>query len=59
MKRLHAILCAPLSAPQAMPNDLACGLYANLKARPGNLFFSPFGVSTGLFPGRLEKPATN
>lgn len=51
MKRwLPILLSALLSIPaaQAAPNDLACGLYANLKDRPGNLFFSPLGVSTVL-----------
>ena len=51
MKRwLPLLLSALLSAAtaQAAPNDLACGLYARLKDRPGNLFFSPFSVSTVL-----------
>ena len=51
MKRLLPILLAALfalPAAYAAPNDLACGLYANLKERPGNLFFSPFSVSTVL-----------
>lgn len=51
MKRLCPILLSALlsiPAAHAAPNDLACGLYANLKDRPGNLFFSPFSVSTVL-----------
>ena len=51
MKRLLPILLAALfalPAAHAAPNDLACGLYAALKERPGNLFFSPFSVSTVL-----------
>jgi serpin B len=51
MKRLLPIVLAvlvSLPAAHAAPNDLACGLYANLKDRPGNLFFSPFSVSTVL-----------
>ncbi|MBR6022136.1 MAG: serpin family protein, partial [Kiritimatiellae bacterium] len=51
MKHFLPILLSSLfalPAAHAAPNDLACGLYANLKDRPGNLFFSPFGVSTVL-----------
>ena len=54
MKRLLPILLsALLSIPtaQAAPNDLACNLYSRLKSRqgrPGNIFFSPLGVSTVL-----------
>ena len=51
MKRFFPILLSALfalPAARAAPNDLACGLYADLKDRPGNLFFSPFSVSTVL-----------
>ena len=51
MKHFLPILLATLfalPAAHAAPNDLACGLYANLKDRPGNLFFSPISVSTVL-----------
>lgn len=54
MKHFFPILLSALfalPAAQAAPNDLACNLYARLKSRqgrPGNLFFSPLGVSTVL-----------
>ena len=61
MKRFFPILLAALfalPAAQAAPNDLACGLYANLKDRPGNLFFSPFSVSTVLGMAALGAKGT-
>ena len=51
MKRLLPLLLSALvsiSAVHAAPNEFACGLYARLKDRPGNLFFSPVSVSTVL-----------
>ncbi len=64
MKHFSPILLSALfaiPAAQAAPNDLACNLYSRLKSRqgrPGNIFFSPLGVSTVLFLGRLDNPAT-
>ncbi|MBR3582484.1 MAG: serpin family protein [Kiritimatiellae bacterium] len=54
MKHFFPILLSALfalPAAQAAPNDLACNLYSRLKSRqgrPGNIFFSPLGVSTVL-----------
>ncbi|MFZ4394333.1 MAG: serpin family protein [Kiritimatiellia bacterium] len=45
-----AVPSLPPSVPVAVSNNtaLACDLYAQLKSQEGNLFFSPYSVSTAL-----------
>ena len=47
---LAAVPALPPSVPVAVSNNtaFACDLYAQLKSQEGNLFFSPYSVSTAL-----------